>query len=638
MCGINGIISLDGRPIENGLTQVGRMNERLHHRGPDANGTWQHQSQKICFGQTRLSIIDLSESGNQPMTDEAGNCITFNGEIYNFKRLKSEHFPNEDFRSTSDTEVILKMYQKYGTGMLQYLEGMFAFALWDKANQRVFAARDRSGKKPFYHMQHSGKFYFASEVKALLQIEGISPKLDEKALYHFLTFNVLPSPYTMFQGIEKLDAGESLVIDLNGNVRSEHYWSVEYQNLTSKSEKELSDMVYSALEESVKDRLVSDVPVGAFLSGGVDSSAVVALMRKFNKEEIKTYSIGFEDQPGYDELKYAKGISDTYGTTHFEKTVTKQDLIDFLPKVVEVFDEPLSDTTAIPIYFLSQLARENDTKVVMTGDGADEIFAGYRNFMAYDKRYPKYNALLKTPKAFRKLLASGYGMMDKSSPVYEILNRAEQGQELAWIGARGFKESTKNQILSDDFKNRSATYNSYEVVERFQREFAAQKNGHAMNHVDWMCYMGYRFADADRYLFRADRLGMAHSIETRAPFMDYRLVNLALSIPSKFKIKNGEPKYILKKALERLLSGDVLYRKKQGFNVPIREWAGDILTEYVSDNADQFVESFGLFSADEILNQASALKSGNANYTNNVWTIYFLMSWMNHWKPTVGAE
>lgn len=613
-----------------------RMNKILHHRGPDAEGKWLHPSEKVCFGQTRLSIIDLSESGNQPMTDARGNCITFNGEIYNFKRLKTAHLSGETFLSTSDTEVILKMYQKYGTDMLQYLEGMFAFALWDEEKQQVFVARDRSGKKPFYHIQQGGKFYFASELKALLEIGGIAPKLDEKALYHFLTFNVLPSPLTMFQGIEKLDAGESLVVHLNGNITSEHYWSVEYENLASRSEKELSDMVYSALENSVKDRLVSDVPVGAFLSGGVDSSAVVALMRKFNKEEIKTYSIGFEDQPGYDELRYAKGISQTYGTTHFEKTVTKQDLIDFLPKVVEVFDEPLSDTTAIPIYFLSQLARENNTKVVMTGDGADEIFAGYRNFMAYDKRYPKYNALLKTPKVFRKMLANTYGLVDKSSPVYEILNRAEKSQELAWIGARGFKESTKNQILSEDFRHRSSQYNSYEVVERFQREFDEKKRGIGnLNHLDWMCYMGYRFADADRYLFRADRLGMAHSIETRSPFMDYHLVNLALSIPSAFKIKNGEPKYILKKALERLLSEDVLYRKKQGFNVPIREWAGEILTDYVSDHAETFAQQNGLFNASEILRQAKGLRDGNANYTNNVWTIYFLMSWMNHWKIEV---
>lgn len=632
MCGINGIVSLDGRTIESGLTQVGRMNKRLHHRGPDAEGTWQHPSKKVCFGQTRLSIIDLSESGNQPMTDEGGNCITFNGEIYNFKRLKTQHLPNERFQSSSDTEVILKMYRKYGVEMLRYLEGMFAFALWDEEKQQVFIARDRSGKKPFYHAQHNGKFYFASEVKALLEIDGIAPKLDERAFYDFLTFNVLPSPMTMFKGIQKLDAGESLILDLSGRIKSEHYWSVQYQNLTSQSEKELSDMVYAALEESVKDRLVSDVPVGAFLSGGVDSSAVVALMRKFNNEEIKTYSIGFEGQPGYDELKYAKGISEIYGTTHFEKTVTKKDLIEFLPKVVEVFDEPLSDTTAIPIYFLSQLARENNTKVVMTGDGADEIFAGYRNFMAYDKRYPKYNALLKTPRLFRKAVAASYGIIDKSSPVYEILNRAEKGQELAWIGASGFKESTKDQILSEDFKSRSSQYNSYEVVERFQQEFAEKNRGNALDHIDWMCYMGYRFADADRYLFRADRLGMAHSIETRSPFMDYHLVNLALSIPSRFKIKNGEPKYILKKALERLLSEDVLYRKKQGFNVPIREWASEILTDYVSDSAHSFSQRNGLFNAHEILRQAKALRDGNANYTNNVWTIYFLMSWMNHWK------
>ena len=635
MCGINGIISIDGRPIENGSFEVGMMNETLRHRGPDAQGAWIHPSNKVCFGQTRLSIIDLSESGNQPMMDDAGNCITFNGEIYNFKRLKKQHFPNATFRSSTDTEVLLKMYQKFGLSMLDYIEGMFAFAIWDEEKQRIVTARDRSGKKPFYHMIHNGRFYFASELKALLQVKGVEPNLDLKALYHFLTFNVLPSPLTMFDGIAKLDAGHSMIISPKGDIQTNCYWKVEYSDLTNKSENELTEMVYNSLEESVKDRLVSDVPVGAFLSGGVDSSAVVALMRKFNSEEIKTYSIGFEGQPGYDELKYAKGVSETYGTTHFEKTVTKQDLIDFLPKVVDVFDEPLSDTTSIPIYFLSQLARENGTKVVMTGDGADEIFAGYRNFMAYANRYPKYNALLKTPKPFRKLLASTYGLYDKSSPVFEILNRAANGQELAWIGARGFKESTKSRVLSSSFRNTSASYNSYEIVEQFQKEFHALTKNRKADPIDWMCYMGYRFSDANIYLFRSDRLGMAHSIEARSPFMDIRLVQLALSIPSSYKIRNGEPKYILKKALESILSNDILYRKKMGFNVPIREWAGDILTEYVADNAEAFCASTGLFNKDEILFQAAALKAGNRNYTNSVWTIYFLMNWMDKWKPSI---
>lgn len=635
MCGINGIISLDGQPIEDGLSQVGRMNARLHHRGPDANGVWEHPSKKCYFGQTRLSIIDLSESGNQPMKAADGNCITFNGEIYNFKRLKEQYFSNENFKSTSDTEVLLRMYQRFGLDMLQHIEGMFAFAIWDEKEQRILVARDRSGKKPFYYLQNGGCFYFASEVKALLEIEGIRPKLDKKALYHFLTYNVLPAPFTMFEGIRKLDAGEFLVIDKQGQVKVDRFWKVEYQNLSAKTEAELADMVFDALESSVKDRLVSDVPVGAFLSGGVDSSAVVALMRKFNKDEIKTYSIGFEGQPGYDELRYAKNISTLYGTTHFEKSVTKQDLVDFLPKVVDVFDEPLSDTTAIPIYFLSQLAKENNTKVVMTGDGADEIFAGYRNFMAYDKRYPKYNALLKTPRPFRKLLASGYGMIEKSSPRYEILNRAAKGQELAWVGARGFKESTKSRVLTEAFKQLAKGYDSYEVVESFQTEFNLLRNGHDLDHVDWMCYMGYRFSDANVYLFRSDRLGMAHSIESRSPFMDHKLVELALSINSRYKIKGGEPKYILKKALERILSDDVLYRKKQGFNVPIKEWAGSILCDHVLDNAAEFSKTTGLFDQKEVQRQASALRAGNRNYTNNVWTLYFLMNWFRKWRPEV---
>ena len=635
MCGINGVISLSNDPVSGGKELISTMNQQLAHRGPDANGVWQDESGKACFGQTRLSIIDLSDSANQPMTDELGNCITFNGEIYNFKKLKTAHFGKEKFRTNSDTEVLLKMYSKYGQDMLQYIDGMFAFAIWDNQKQEVFIARDRAGKKPFYYIQQNGLCVFSSEIKALLSVEGVNAMLDEKALYHFLTFSVLPAPLTMFKNIRKLDAGYSLVVNANGFSEPRKYWGVTYTDLSSKPESELSDLVYHELERSVKDRLVSDVPVGAFLSGGVDSSAVVALMRKFNSNEIKTYSIGFEGQPGYDELKYAKSVSENYGTTHFEKTVTKQDLVDFLPRVVEVFDEPLSDTTAIPIYFLSQLARENDTKVVMTGDGADEIFAGYRNFMAYAKRYPKYNALLAAPKAVRKLLAKSYGLYDQSSPVYEILNRAANNQELAWIGARGFKESVKHKILSEEFSQRTEEFNSYEIVEKFKEEFKVISKGKKADSIDWMCYMGYRFSDANIYLFRSDRLGMAHSIEARSPFMDKQMIELALSIPSKFKIKNNEPKYILKKSLERILSGDVLYRKKQGFNVPIREWAGDILCEFLADNASRFAKETGLFSEKEILRQVSLLKSGNTNYTNSIWTLYFLVNWFDRWKPSI---
>lgn len=636
MCGINGVISLTNHSIDEGNSLIEKMNQRLAHRGPDANGVWHNSGKTVFFGQTRLSIIDLSDAANQPMTDDAGNCITFNGEIYNFQRLKKQHLAGENFRTSSDTEVLLKMYAKYGQKMLEYIEGMFAFAIWDNEREEVFLARDRVGKKPFYYTKQNGKLYFASEVKSLLATGEIPAELDNEALYHFLTYNVLPAPLTMFKNIEKLDAGYSLSVTKAQYSEPKKYWGISYSDLSRKSESDLADLVYDQLEHSVKDRLVSDVPIGAFLSGGVDSSAVVALMRKFSSEEIKTYSIGFEDQPGYDELKYAKGISDTYGTSHFEKTVTKQDLIDFLPTVVEIFDEPLSDTTAIPIYFLAQLAAENNTKVVMTGDGADEIFAGYRNFMAYAKRYPKYKALLATPKVLRKTLAAAYGAYDTSSPVYEILKRAANNQELAWIGARGFKESVKGKILSRNFKEKAARFNSYQVVEQYQKEFEALNVNGKRDSIDWMCYMGFRFADTNRYLFRSDRLGMAHSIEERSPFMDSHLVNLALSLPSSSKIKNGEPKYILKKALERLLSNDVLYRKKQGFNVPIKEWAGDILTDYVLDNAQGFCKSTGLFNAQELENQASKLKSGNVNYTNSVWTMYFLMNWMEKWKPSFG--
>lgn len=631
MCGINGLfntheIVLQSKPHE----QVKQMNAAISHRGPDDSGIWESTDRLAALGHQRLSILDLSSQGHQPMVSENGRfTITFNGEVYNFEQLKKQYLSEEQFHSQTDTEVVLKLYAKFGKSVPSMLNGMFAFAIWDSHKQELFLTRDRSGKKPLYITHQNGIFAFSSEIKALLALNAVDRSLDHEAFYHFLTFSKVPAPFTCFDKIEKVEPASYLLVTAAGVKESKTFWRPEYKDLSQCSADDLKDQILTGLDRSVKDRLLSDVPLGAFLSGGVDSSAIVALMRQQTQESIDTFSIGFEEQPQYDELRHANHVSQLFNTRHHEKIVTKNDLLAFIPTIVNIFDEPLSDTTSIPIYFLSEMAMNKGIKVVLTGDGADELFAGYRNFMKYDG-YVKYgrgfNAL---PTAVKKLSAGAFGKIRPSSPAYDIVNRLAHNQEMIWVGANGFKEVTKRKLLGKAFDNKS--YDSYEVVKKFKEDFDQIKAERQLNHIDWMCYMGYRFAITDHYLFRADRLGMKHGIEIRSPFLDYQLINLALSIPSGYKIKSGEPKYILKKALEPLLSQEILYRKKQGFNVPIREWATDILTDVIDQQIGTFCSETGLFDEQTVRGQLKKLNQGDKNYTNNIWTVFFVINWVNKW-------
>ncbi len=629
MCGINGIYNFSKITIADGESLVQEMNQCIRHRGPDDNGTWKNEPASIYFGHQRLSIIDLSSAGHQPMVSERGNVIIFNGEIYNYKEIR-EHVKDRKLRSDSDTEVLLFLYEKYGHDCLKFLNGMFAFAIWDNEKGELFLAKDRAGKKPLYYSSHGGIFVFTSEIKSLLSLPWIKSELDEKAFYHFLTFNMLPPPATMFKNIFKMHPGHYMVVNKSGIKKYERYWEVSYTDLQNETLASLEQKTFDALQHSVSYRMVADVPVGAFLSGGVDSSAVVALMSRMGSHPVKTYSIGFKNQPGYDELDHAQKISKMFGTDHYEKIVSPEDIKNFLPKMVEIFDEPLVDSTCIPIYFISQLAREKNTIVVTTGDGSDELFAGYRNYAKYLKYYSMFHSYSKIPAFLKKIIAGCYNAFDDSSPAGEMFHRASMGQEFFWGGARSFKESVKRNFLSPDLIERSKEWNSYEVILEYKKMFD-EIPGRSKEDIDWMCFLGYKFTDTNRYLYRADRLGMANSIELRTPFMDYEFVNFALSIPGKFKIMNGEPKYILKKALEKILPKDVLYRKKMGFNVPLKEWGNDIMTDFVETNLSSFCANTNLFSENGLRILLNRIKSGNKNATNDLFTIYFLMAWFKKW-------
>ena len=380
--------------------------------------------------------------------------------------------------------------------------------------------------------------------------------------------------------------------------------------------------------------MVSDVPVGAFLSGGVDSSAIVALMSELGGKPVTTYSVGFEGAPDYDERDHAQRIAKRFNTNHVEKIVRPGDLLEFLPKIVEIFDEPLADATAIPIYFISQLARENRTLVVLTGDGADELFCGYRHWVRYARIYSYYRLFSGLPAFIKRLVVLLSRHLDASSPAHEILSRAEAGHEFFWGGAGGFKEATKKAFLSPVYAARTAALDSHRLVAQYRQQYDRLfPDAKGRNYADWMSFLGLKHIVPDRYLYRADRLGMANSIEIRSPFLDFELVNYAMSLPGSLKIRGGEPKYILKKALEPVLPRETLYRRKQGFCVPLFEWTGATILDYVERNLAGFCRDTGLFDEARLRGQVRAAKAGNRNYTFTLWNIYFLMAWFRRWLP-----
>ena len=635
MCGISGILkygSTESSPLSEYL---GKMNQALKHRGPDDEGVWIDERNRVGLAQTRLSILDLTEAGHQPMFEDiSGNVMTYNGEVFNFKDINKEYFQAEHFFSETDTETLLKLYRRFKADMFNKMNGMFAFAVWDQERQELLLARDPSGKKPLYYTEQNGRFVFASELKAILCLPWVTRQLDEEALYDFITYSCMITPATMFKEIYKFKPGHFMRVSLNGIKEYEPYFELrKIVNVGILEENELSELLYQTLQKSVEYRMISDVPVGAFLSGGVDSSAIVALMRENSDKGIDTFSVGFADQPDYTELQHAEKVSKLFDTNHHNKIVQPQDLLDCIDRIVEIYDEPQADTTAIPIYFISQLARDNGIKVVLNGDGPDELFAGYRKSLKYINYDPYFQAAKALPDIMKKGIRKLAGAINDATPFYEMACRLERDQDFYWPGAGGIKAGVKNQLLTRNFQSRLLKKDSYQYVEQLKNEYFAFAGGRREidDFTSWLCFAGYRHADIERYLFRSDRLGMANSIETRSPFLNHEMVELALSVGSKYKVQKNIPKYILKKSLERILPQDVLYRQKMGFCVPVREWAGDTIHDYVARKAPSFCSNTDYFNLDVIQDRLRLLKLGKQENTNIIWALYFFMNWHENW-------
>lgn len=630
MCGIAGAISLNQSSLA--LTKhLKKTLSLITYRGPDDEGIWQSPDRSVILGHRRLSILDLSAAGHQPMSNGDGNnWIVFNGEIYNFQEIRRKLVQKGcRFRSNSDTEVLLKGYEVYGTDILQQLRGMFAFAIYDQQQKRLFLARDRLGIKPLYYTIANDTFYFGSEIKVLLEFPAVNKTLNIPALREYLAFGNVHAPETMFSGIHKLESGHYAFVDAKGGFRGERYWH-PYQNSLNIPQNEPESYYRSKLlnhlKKSLQLRMISEVPVGVFLSGGVDSTANVALMSEVSGNRINTFTAGFQGQKSYDERIYARQAAQLYNTNHHEIEISKNDLMETLPKLAFYLDEPNADATVIPIYFISQLARKNGAIVILNGDGADELLGGYRKWQEFLRIQKYWQVYKKFPRVIKQKLYLVSTLFTDNTILKDYLLRAANDIEF-YIGSTGALKGTKT--LEDLFHAGNGR-NIYDAVNRNYKEFTKHRPN--ASYVEWMSYWGLKSAVEHVFLYRADRMGMANSIEIRVPFLDHQLVEFAMQMPQHLKVKNGEPKYILKKALEGLVPNEFLFRKKQGFCVPVQEWAGEMMYEKTFKTFPKMQKDWNAFGESTIAELKEHTNSSLMNRSGFLTlNLYILASWYERW-------
>ncbi len=619
MCGIAGFISTTDDRREERAAKLDAMCRVITHRGPDEQGT--AISGRAAMGMRRLSIIDLA-TGQQPIYNaDDTKLIVFNGEIYNYRELKKDlESRGHRFRTNSDTETIIHAYDEYGEDCVQLLRGMFAFAIWDSRGQSLFLARDRVGKKPlFYTVTASGEFVFGSEMKVLLAHGGIPREIDHGALDAYLTFGYVPEELCIFKGVHKLEPGHFLIYK-NGEIRTEKYWDFDYSQPTlHEPEDEIAVDLLEKLREAVEVRLISEVPLGAFLSGGVDSSAIVGLMSQIMDQPVKTFSIGFNED-SFNELKYARVAAEHFQTDHHEFIVTP-DIVDVVDDLVWHFDEPFADSSALPTYMVSKLAREHVT-VILSGDGGDELFAGYTRYVIERKR----SGLDRLPLGVRKNLIR---------PLSEALPHSTPGKNYLFnisLDAAGryidsishFNGPRKRKLYSEGARNKMN--GSFALGENLYRRIAA--SAASDDQIDNLLYLDSKTYLPGDILTKVDRMSMASSLEARSPLLDHKLIEYVTRIPSHLKLKGNETKYIFKKALEGFVPHEILHREKQGFGVPINEWINLQLKERIrADLSDRRTLERGYFDAKYIDLLLDEHARGRRDHSYPLWTLWMLELW-----------
>ena len=564
MCGLVGVLAFNDFRVTPEL--IKRMNDTIIHRGPDGEGVWVSDKCNIGLGHRRLSIIDLSQTASQPMVSQDGNIqLVYNGEIYNHAEIRKEleQLGVGAWRTDhSDTEVVLKAYQQWGFDCLEKFRGMFAIALWDESKQLLWMVRDRLGIKPLYYTFHHNRITFGSEIKALLQDKEIERKVDEEAFFHYLSFLTTPSPMTLFRGIKKMEPGTWMTVSAKGDVRTQRYWDVwdNVDPMVNVPEEEVYERVIESLKESVALRKVADVPVGVFLSGGIDSSTNAALFSEHGKKPVSTFSIGYdaEYETYKSELHYAKRMAKEVNADYHERLLNIDDLLDFLPKMVELQDEPIADPVCVPVYYVSKLARDNGMTVCQVGEGADELFWGYDSWKV-KLRLQQWGDVPGT-KWLQKGLACGIRALGKDERLeYEFLRRSSVNKPVFWGGAEAFTESQKSNLLSPRLKKQFAGRTSWEALDPIWQRFEEKAwDKHPLN---WMSYVDLSYRLPELLLMRVDKMSMGVSLEGRVPFLDHKFVELAMSIPAKLKTKGGVQKSVLKHAVKGIIPDELIHRK-----------------------------------------------------------------------------
>ena len=597
MCGIAGFSNFHLQ--EGSEAELEAMGQAIYHRGPDAGGIYLDEQIGLCH--RRLSILDLSEAGNQPMYSADGSLvIVFNGEIYNFLEIRAElEQQGVTFKSHTDTEVILALYAREGVKCLEKLNGMFAFALWDKNTQELFIARDRLGKKPLYYYTEGDRFAFGSEIKAILALKDIPREIRLDAVYDFFAYQYVPDPKSIFQHINKLPPAHYMLLNKNGFSIHE-YWDVSFKNISTQSEEEHKAQLKALLEKVTRQRMISDVPLGAFLSGGVDSSGVVAMMAEASETPVKTCTIGFDDEK-FNEADFAKEIAEKYNTEHHEFTV-HQNVAEQLEHIAGFFDEPFADPSLVPTYFVSELARKAVT-VALAGDGGDEMFAGYQKYTTDDIENKLRN---KFPKSIRKHLFPGLAKISGAIP--GTIGKKAKSLLTSLSQEPGMGFYITNSMMTDEAWEQLAKPQIKDQLNGYhpsQYTLDMYNKADGPDHLSKILYTDIKTYMTGDILVKVDRMSMAHSLEVRAPILDYQVTEFAATLPSSQKYRDGEKKYLLKEVFKPFIPESLLYRKKMGFSTPLDEWFRSELKE---------------FSEKRIQNKKSGLHSiFNGNAIERVW-------------------
>jgi asparagine synthase (glutamine-hydrolysing) len=619
MCGITGIAYFN-KEREIIPAVVKNMADAIYHRGPDDEGYYIHQN--VGLGFRRLSIIDLN-TGHQPLANHDDSIyIVFNGEIYNYlehrEALKQKGYI---FKTTTDTEVIVHLYEEYGVHCLQYLRGMFAFTIWDNNKQQLFCARDRFGIKPFYYYTDNEKFVFGSEIKAILKGGDIDKTLSYDALDSYLAFGYITSDLSIYKNIKKLQGGHYLLLSFKDkpSVEIKKYWEIRFEPDYSKTENQWKEEIETCLSETVKLHMISDVPLGAFLSGGIDSSSVVAMMAKNSNLPIKTFSIGFKEQK-FNELEFAAEVAKKYGCEHHEQIVEPES-ISLLPKLVAAYDEPYGDSSAIPTYYVSKLARQYVT-VALSGDGGDELFAGYNS-------YTRYKRIHSSPFNFNSsfLNKAIWGNIHKLIPQHGkgkdfsyFLSKNKQ-YLFAYMHVWSIEERKKLMLHHQPAVN-------YANASELYKE-GILKNGSNNDFMTNMQYLDMKTYMVDDILTKVDRASMMNSLEVRVPLLDHKFAELSFKIPWNLKLKGEAQKYVFKQSMAPFLPENILKHPKQGFGVPIGLWFKDNLKTYVNDtfnSADCLLYNY--LDKKYIREKVITNQTGKKDFSQKIWALLFFNEWL----------